>query len=75
MLQVKQLRGIKIAYGTTEMLSKSWMPLDEFTKTTVDGLKKGDEHLAAGSSKALFEKYNQGKYETVLKMLKFTESW
>ncbi|KAJ7176062.1 NAD-P-binding protein [Mycena crocata] len=36
--------------GTTSMLSKAWMPLDEYTKHTVEGLRRGDVNVACGLS-------------------------
>ncbi|KAF7339901.1 hypothetical protein MVEN_01907400 [Mycena venus] len=45
--------------GTTERLSKFWMPLDEYTKLTVDGLRKGDIHVAAGVVVKLLEKFEK----------------
>jgi len=47
------------SYGTTEKLSKFWMPLDEFTKTTVEELRRGDHHILVGQSKVQFEKYEK----------------
>ncbi|KDR85184.1 hypothetical protein GALMADRAFT_233857 [Galerina marginata CBS 339.88] len=63
------------AYGTTERLSKFWMPLDEFTKTTMEGLRRGDNHIPAGQSKVAFEKYEQGKEQTALQVQKMREKW
>ncbi|KAF4622988.1 hypothetical protein D9613_001971 [Agrocybe pediades] len=62
-------------YGTTEALSKFWMPLDEFTRLTVNGLREGRATIADGTSKALVEKYNQGKFEAVMQGRKMTEKW
>jgi len=45
--------------GTTEMLSKFWMPLDEYTKLTMDGLRKGDIHIASGASAKFLEKFER----------------
>ncbi|KAJ7275318.1 hypothetical protein B0H12DRAFT_1266294 [Mycena haematopus] len=45
--------------GTTERLSKFWMPLDEYTKLTMDGLRKGDIHVAAGAAAMVLEKFEQ----------------
>ncbi|KAJ6574824.1 hypothetical protein B0H19DRAFT_1125922 [Mycena capillaripes] len=36
--------------GTTPALSKFWMPLDQYTKETVDGLRKGQTHVASGKA-------------------------
>ncbi|KAJ7042526.1 hypothetical protein C8F04DRAFT_1076216, partial [Mycena alexandri] len=43
--------------GTTEMLSKFWMPLDEYTKTTIEGLRRGDIHVAAGAAAAVVKRF------------------
>ena len=42
--------------GTTERLSKSWMPLDEFTKYTMEGLQRGDFNIIVPSMKEAWEK-------------------
>ena len=34
------------------MLSKMWLPLDEFTLEVMDGLKEGASHTTAGQPKA-----------------------
>ncbi|THU94844.1 NAD(P)-binding protein [Dendrothele bispora CBS 962.96] len=49
------------AEGTTERLSKFWMPLDEFTNTVMEGLKKGDTVVAAGNAKTHYEQFEQPK--------------
>ncbi|EIM83357.1 NAD-P-binding protein [Stereum hirsutum FP-91666 SS1] len=54
--------------GTTERLSKIWMPLDEFTNTVMDGLKRGDPQIAAGMSKKQYEKYEQDKLSAMISM-------
>ncbi len=51
--------------GTTPALSKLWMPLDEFTKHTMEGLIRGDSEVAVGFSAQLLEKYEKGKRESV----------
>ncbi|KAK7064462.1 hypothetical protein R3P38DRAFT_2824690 [Favolaschia claudopus] len=45
--------------GTTAHLSKFWMPLDEYTKITVDGLRKGDSHVAAGTADNVLKMFEQ----------------
>ncbi|KAF8912852.1 hypothetical protein CPB84DRAFT_1759673 [Gymnopilus junonius] len=61
--------------GTTEILSKFWMPLDDFTKEAVQGFRKGDHNIPVGVTwKDSFEKYEQGKEEAVLEMQKRMES-
>ncbi|TFK89630.1 NAD(P)-binding protein [Polyporus arcularius HHB13444] len=51
--------------GTTPVLSKFWMPLDEYTKHTIEGLVRGDPEVAVGLSAAVLEKYEKGKREAV----------
>lgn len=41
-LQLTLLSCEPIDQGTTEALSKHWMPLDEFTGHTIEGLQKGE---------------------------------
>ena len=38
------------------MLSKHWMPLDEFTKYTMEGLQRGDFNILVPSAKGIWEK-------------------
>ncbi|KAJ6604371.1 hypothetical protein DFH09DRAFT_1122458 [Mycena vulgaris] len=45
--------------GTTERLSKFWMPLDEYTKTTMEGLQKGDIHVAAGMAETIYKRFEE----------------
>ncbi len=51
--------------GTTPVLSKFWMPLEEYTKHTIEGLVRGDPEVAVGMSAAVLEKYEKGKREAV----------
>ncbi|TBU46124.1 NAD(P)-binding protein [Dichomitus squalens] len=51
--------------GTTPALSKHWMPLDEYTKHTLEGLIRGDPDVTAGFSVGVFEKWEKGKREQV----------
>ncbi|KAF8126109.1 hypothetical protein K438DRAFT_1088717 [Mycena galopus ATCC 62051] len=44
---------------TLERLTKFWMPLDEYTKLTMDGLRKGDDHIAVGSAAELMERFEK----------------
>ncbi|KAF8203083.1 hypothetical protein BJ912DRAFT_1053089 [Pholiota molesta] len=55
-------------YGTTEMLSKFWMPLDEFTDLTVEGLRKGDDYITVGSATQHFENFEKGKPEVMQRL-------
>ena len=48
------------------MLSKIWMPLEEYTKITMEGLMRGDDAVLAGMGVTLFERFNEcGKQELV----------
>ncbi|KAF9056364.1 hypothetical protein BJ165DRAFT_505577 [Panaeolus papilionaceus] len=58
------------AYGTTDKLSKFWMPLDEYIKVTVEGLRKGDKFIAAGLSQVSFEKFDLPKLPVAVQMYK-----
>ncbi|EJD03582.1 NAD-binding protein [Fomitiporia mediterranea MF3/22] len=42
--------------GTTEALSKHWMPLDEFTKYAMEGMQRGDFNIVVPSMKGIWEK-------------------
>ena len=46
-------------------MSKYWMPLEEFTKHTMEGLIRGDLDIPVGISAGSFEKYEKGKREQV----------
>ncbi|KAJ7706474.1 hypothetical protein B0H17DRAFT_631409 [Mycena rosella] len=43
--------------GITERLSKFWMPLDEYTRKTMEGLRKGDSHIAAGMAETVYKRF------------------
>ncbi|KAJ7293299.1 hypothetical protein C8J57DRAFT_1268663 [Mycena rebaudengoi] len=45
--------------GTSEQLSKIWMPLDEYTKKTMDGLRKGDTHVPVGMAETVFKRFSE----------------
>lgn len=51
--------------GTTPALSKFWMPLDAFTKETMEGLCRGDLQITAGNAKQTWEKWDEGKPEAL----------
>ncbi|KAL0581208.1 hypothetical protein V5O48_000796 [Marasmius crinis-equi] len=66
------------ADGTTEKLSKQWMPLDEFIPATMEGLKKGEPHIGPGVSGIAFGRYEKEKYQLVMQketMGSVPESW
>jgi hypothetical protein len=50
------------------MLSKFWMPLDEFTGLTVEGLRKGDDYITVGSATQHFENFEKGKPEVMQRL-------
>ncbi|KAH7907569.1 NAD(P)-binding protein [Hygrophoropsis aurantiaca] len=54
--------------GKREVLSKFWMPLDEFTALTIEALKSDDVQIPIGSSVADYEGFEKGKLEAVTKM-------
>jgi len=56
--------------GTTEMLSKAWMPLDVFTAQTMDGLKEGKFQIPVGLD-APFKRFEEGKLEQAIAYLEF----
>ncbi|KAJ4471472.1 hypothetical protein J3R30DRAFT_1083494 [Lentinula aciculospora] len=58
------------AEGTTETLSKLWMPLDEYTKETMKGLQKGDNVVCSGMAKIAYEKFEQPKEEMISELAK-----
>jgi len=47
--------------GTTDKLSKFWMPLDQYIGTTVDGLRI--ERRQSGISADMFKRFEEGKEE------------
>ncbi|KAA1468641.1 NAD(P)-binding protein [Dentipellis sp. KUC8613] len=53
--------------GTTPALSKIWMPLDEFIPAAMEGLLRGDPHIAVGRANGLYEQFEKDKMDTVQK--------
>ncbi|KAM5533096.1 hypothetical protein V8D89_013239 [Ganoderma adspersum] len=51
--------------GLTPALSKIWMPLDQFTKLTMESLIRGDPEIAVGFAATYFDKFEKGKREQV----------
>ncbi len=72
MVNCIDLSSLSLAEGTTEKLSKIWMPLDQYTKETVEGLQRGDHVVASGNAKIAYEKFEQGKEELMRDMYKRT---
>lgn len=58
------INGITILeQGTTEMLSKHWMPLDEYTKHAMEGLQRGDFNIIVPHMKPVWEKLEKERIE------------
>jgi len=55
--------------GTTERLSKFWMPLREFTPKVMEGLYRGDETISIGTAADSFAKFEEGKQEAANRLL------
>ncbi|KZT05921.1 NAD(P)-binding protein [Laetiporus sulphureus 93-53] len=53
--------------GTTPKYSKFWMPLDEFTKGAMEGLKRGDLQIPVGTAAQQWEVFEKGKAEKAAK--------
>ncbi|KIK60982.1 hypothetical protein GYMLUDRAFT_167102 [Collybiopsis luxurians FD-317 M1] len=62
------------AEGTTEALSKFWMPLDTYTKETVEGLQRGENVVCCGQAKIVYEKFEQPKEQVISDMAKRSPS-
>lgn len=45
------------------MLSKVWMPLDEYTTTVLEGLKRGDVNIITPNLEAVWEKLETPKFD------------
>ncbi len=46
------------------------MPLDEFTKLTIEGLLKGDDDVPVGMSGGVFQKFEAGKSQMAVHLMK-----
>ncbi|PFH54657.1 hypothetical protein AMATHDRAFT_72427 [Amanita thiersii Skay4041] len=62
-------------YGTTEKLSKFWMSLDEYTRATMEGLRKGDDVVSCGGSLDAYKRFEKDKEEIAVEMQKRREKW
>lgn len=51
--------------GTSERLSKRWMPLDEYTKQTMEGLLRGDLLVGNEPLNPILATYEQPKVDHV----------
>ncbi|THH21476.1 hypothetical protein EW146_g78 [Bondarzewia mesenterica] len=49
--------------GTTERLSKIWMPLNEFVDGVMEGLGRGDMQIAVGMAASSHERFESGKMD------------
>ncbi|TFY80424.1 hypothetical protein EWM64_g3589 [Hericium alpestre] len=49
--------------GTSEKLSKFWMPLEIFTSAAMEGLQRGEDHVTVGSATSAFERFEKGKLD------------
>ncbi|KAJ4499797.1 hypothetical protein C8R41DRAFT_900171 [Lentinula lateritia] len=58
------------AEGTTGALSRFWMPLEEYTKETIEGLQRGVNVVCSGMSKNIYEKFEQPKEQIITEMAK-----
>lgn len=63
-----------LAYGTTEKLSKFWMPLEEYTKVVLEALKRGETYITAGSTPDNFKRFDTGKLELAENLYKMGKS-
>jgi hypothetical protein len=46
------------------------MPLDEFVQITMEWLKNGASHIAAGTAKMAYEKHDRPKYNQIMEAVK-----
>ena len=67
--------SVILAEGTSEALSKIWMPLDEYTKVTMEGLRAGDPYISASASLDAFNKFDRAKWDATLAIMKGRERW
>ncbi|KAJ3984785.1 hypothetical protein F5890DRAFT_1514708 [Lentinula detonsa] len=58
------------AEGTTEALSKFWMPLSEYIKETIEGFQRGDSVVCNGMAKNAYEQFEKPKEQMVSEMAK-----
>ncbi|XP_006454495.1 hypothetical protein AGABI2DRAFT_182469 [Agaricus bisporus var. bisporus H97] len=61
--------------GTTDKLTKLWMPLDEYIDVTMQGLRNGDTIISTGKSLSLYEKFDKEKDGTIALMKEAREKW
>ncbi|KAG7440994.1 NAD(P)-binding protein [Guyanagaster necrorhizus] len=56
------------AYGTTENLSKFWMPLDDFIGQLMPHLVDGTTEISIGMAETIFKKFEAGKMDIASKI-------
>ncbi|KAF9065120.1 hypothetical protein BDP27DRAFT_1393673 [Rhodocollybia butyracea] len=56
--------------GTTDALSKFWVPIDAYTKEAIEGLQRGDDVVSSGFAKVAYEKFEKPKDGMVSEMAK-----
>ncbi|KAH7924884.1 NAD(P)-binding protein [Leucogyrophana mollusca] len=54
--------------GKSEVYSKFWMSLEEFTKATMECLERGDAQVPIGAIAGSYAKYETGKLDSVAQM-------
>jgi len=64
-----------LAEGTSEALAKIWMPLDEYTKLTVEGLRAGESYISALASLDGFNRFERPKWDSTLALMKSRGGW
>jgi hypothetical protein len=67
LMYYRHVKQIKIVEGTTQMVSKLWMPLDEWTQKTMQSLLsiEGNGFSAVGDAKEWFDEFEKGKLEKI----------
>ncbi|KZT05922.1 NAD(P)-binding protein [Laetiporus sulphureus 93-53] len=61
--------------GTAPMMSKFWMPLVDFTKEAMEGLKRGDLQIPVGTNAEQWNEFEKGKIERVARLLEHFERY
>lgn len=51
--------------GIAPMLSKFWLPLEEFTEKAMEGLCSGNIQIPVGRAQNVWDKFEKGKLEAV----------
>ncbi|KAK2462238.1 hypothetical protein APHAL10511_005734 [Amanita phalloides] len=61
--------------GTTNRLSRFWMPIDQYIENTVGGLRKGERVVTCGAGVNIFSRFEEGKEEEAAKLMQFRSQW